>query len=133
MIVPLMIAVPITSQSGRIGMTVAISLFLLVGWYIGHRYPRNGERLIVGGLFVAISQVFPLLHIVSGIVGYTVAHAFGGATIPDDNVMTFITTSELGGFACTLSTGAALVAGAFAIGWLYVAISRLFRSNSNPT
>lgn len=112
-------------------MTLAILLFLLAGWFFGHRYPRNGKRLVVGGSLVALSQLFPLLHIVSGMIGYKLTQTLGAATNPgDDDVMGAI-TSEFGGFVCTFSTGSALVTGAFAIGWLFVALGGTLGSNSN--
>ena len=128
--VPLMFSSEITRDTGSMGMAAAVALCLVAGWYVGRRNPWNAKRLVVGGGLVALSQVFPLLHVIVGMVGYEAARSLGGAQQQSDDTIGRITT-EYGGFICTLVTGGALIAAALATGWLLVAVGGKVLDNQN--
>ena len=95
---------------GRWGMLVAIGVLLVLGSgvCIGHR--KAGTALIAGGVIVSLTQIFPLPHIVAGMIGLELADKAG---MIDDAVKL---PSILGGFVVTFVTGGLLIALAGAIG-----------------
>ena len=85
------------------------------GWTLCYVSPPVARRLIVGGMMTAVSQVFPILHLILGVIALGIAGRLGSAT-PGDDVPIDKISSELGGFFVTLLVGGGLLICAGAIG-----------------
>ncbi len=116
LIVPLMFGRSFTDQAGRIGMAAAIALL----WYLGDRLCTMGEAvaraLVIGGLFVALTQPWPFPQVIAGSIALEVAAALGQATLPDSSPP--IIGTELGGLVATGLTGVILMGVAGLVGAL---------------
>jgi hypothetical protein len=117
MAVPLLFSASMTEQYGRLGMSVAALLLLVFGCYICAANRKLAVALLAGGAVVALTQLFPILHIIAGTIGMSVGQTLGHATIDSDDAPARI-TSEYGGFIVTFVTGGILMAGSLAIGVL---------------
>jgi hypothetical protein len=133
LVVPLIFASSLIQQSGRIGMMVAVVLFLIAGWYFGVRFPKIRSRMLAGGSIVAVSQLFPVHHIIAGFIAFEVTRLAGGAIAPTDDEPFGKIATEFGGFLCTSVTGAILLTIAMAIGWLLVSIGIAVRGRFSDT
>jgi hypothetical protein len=120
--VPLLIAWNVSNDSGGLGMFAAIAALYLLGSWICAKHCRHlGVGLIAGGLCVGLTQVFPLLQIMAGSVGFAIATRLGqvdgrNGDLPDVN-------SAIGGFIITMTTGVLLMAAALVIGLPFQAIA----------
>jgi hypothetical protein len=117
MALPLLFSAPMTEQHGRLGMAVAAVLLLVLGCYICAANRKLAMALLAGGAVVALAQLFPIIHIIAGMIGMTVGQAVGHATLDSDDGPSRI-TSESGGFIVTFVTGGILMAGSLFIGVL---------------
>lgn len=117
MAVPLFLSHPVTEKHGRLGLLFGALLLLALGYYLCAVNRRFGPALIVGGVLIAISQVFPVMQVIAGMLGMTVGKAMGLASFGDDYEVPQITTEE-GGFIVTLVTGGILMAAAACSGML---------------
>ncbi len=117
MAVPLYFSHPVTEYHGRLGLLFGALLLLALGYYICAVNRRFSSALIVGGAIIAITQVFPVIQIIAGMLGMTVGKAMGLASLGDDHGVPQITTEE-GGFIVTLVTGGILMAAAACSGML---------------
>jgi hypothetical protein len=117
MAIPLLFGASMTEQHGRLGMSVAALLLLVLGSYICAANRKLAVALLAGGAVVALTQLFPILHIIAGMIGMTVGQALGHATLDSDDSPSRI-TSEYGGFVVTFVTGGILMAGSLFIGVL---------------
>ncbi|WP_406696284.1 hypothetical protein V5E97_35375 [Singulisphaera sp. Ch08] len=95
-------------QLGEIGMAMAIAILWLLGDIAGARSRDMRLMLIAGGIIVAISQFFPLLQMVAGVVSLTLVAWISGSSTTD-----FGTPQEqlssLEYFLATLFTGSLLL------------------------
>lgn len=134
LIVPILFADSLTTQAGKTGMAVAIMMILISGWLLGRRLPNLARRMTTGAILVALSQLFPILHIFAGLIGLQITILTGGAEHGTDDDPLGQITSEWGGFLCTLFTGSALIVAACLIGWIvtvgYAGISKQLSSAS---
>ncbi len=115
MAIPLLFGASMTEQHGRLGMSVAALLLLVFGSFICAANRKLAVALLAGGALVALTQLFPILHIIAGMIGMSVGQALGHATLDTDDDPSRI-TSELGGFIVTIVTGGILMAGSLFIG-----------------
>jgi hypothetical protein len=117
MAIPLLFGTSMTEQHGRLGMSVAALLLLVVGCYICFADRKLAVALLAGGAVVALTQLFPILHIIAGTIGMSAGQALGHATIDSDDAPARI-TSEFGGFIVTFVTGGILMSGSLLVGVL---------------
>jgi hypothetical protein len=111
---PAMIGWDITSQSGRSGMVAASLLLFISGWCACLARPSLGRKVVTGAVILAPSQLFPIIQIIAGIIGFWVAATLGLAKDCDDLPVHMV--DEIGGFLVTLVVGAILIGVAAEIG-----------------
>ena len=90
-------------------MSIAVVFLLVLGCCICAMGRKLAAPLIVGGAFVALTQVFPILQIAAGMMGMGVGRAIGVASLGDDSLPPRL-NSEYGGFVVTFVTGGILMA-----------------------
>ncbi|PAY18545.1 hypothetical protein CKO51_15745 [Rhodopirellula sp. SM50] len=118
LIVPMLFGAEMLGKSGWSGVVIAITMFLLVGWWLCATWPRVAKRLVTGASIVALSQFVPLLQIVAGLVALGVAEAMGQASGADFDQNPFQIKTELGGWIVTVVTGCIMAAASMTIGTL---------------
>lgn len=112
LIVPLGFGWSMVEERGRVGMGLTLLSFLLLSSYVAGVKSRFFHfALPVGGAFVALSQVCPILQVGAGMAGMTAAHLLGQTAVRGISV-----SSEFGGFIITLVTGSILQAVAVGVG-----------------
>jgi hypothetical protein len=109
MAVPLLFGWEETRDHGKVGLMVAALLLLALGCLICAADRRLATPLIAGSAMIGITQVFPLLQIVAGLLGMSVGRALGLGAHGRDAGPGRI-GSEAGGFVVTLVTGGILMA-----------------------
>ncbi len=120
LIVPLNFALGMTHGLAWIGVAVGTALMLGLGHLAGARSRTVAFDLVAGGVCVGLSQVFPILQFIAGILSNPITSFLLGLDVSDDKGPNFTTVHE--GFLMTTLTavfliGAALVSG-HVIGWL---------------
>ena len=110
LIVPLLFAWDLTRDRGRIGMAAAIGGWWALSALICVRSRVLATILFVGAALVAISQVWPILHVIAGTVGLELAATGTSELYP----ILGMKMTEGGGFVATAVTGAVLML--FALG-----------------
>jgi hypothetical protein len=98
-----------TQEHGKLGMSIAALFLVLLGCYFCAAGRKLAAALIAGGALVGLSQMFPALHIIAGMIGMTVGQALDLANIGDEERPAQI-VNEIGGFVVTLITGGILMA-----------------------
>ncbi|MEX1222975.1 MAG: hypothetical protein WEA31_00360 [Pirellulales bacterium] len=114
LIVPALFGAEVTDEQGALGMMAACIMWLVLGWSLCLLHAPFARRLIVGSVLTALSQVFPIIHLIAGMFAIDIATALGlhlGQDHPVGNV-----TSEFGGFFVTLLVGGILIACAVVAG-----------------
>jgi hypothetical protein len=121
MAVPLLFSGSVTEQHGKLGMGVALLSFLVCGCYLCAYHRKLALALLVGGVLVALTQLFPILQILAGLIGMAVGQSLGQTSSGADEATPHL-RSEVGGFVVTLVTGGILIGAAacsgMAILWL---------------
>lgn len=114
--VPLFFGWEITRDGGRYGMISAIALLWLIGHYLCGKSQTWAFLLPVGGGIVAATQFVPILQIISGMIGVTLA---GPLELDLDlDRQTPEISTVLGGFLATVVTGCLLTMAAVVFGWM---------------
>jgi large-conductance mechanosensitive channel len=113
--VPLLFSATLIEAHGKIGMMLAIVSFFFCGCCLCAFQRDLALAVIIGGVFVALTQLFPILHIVAGWIGVAVGDALGLADFGSGDKSPRL-LSEFGGFVVTLITGGILMAVATGIG-----------------
>jgi hypothetical protein len=122
-IAPVLFAINMTRDFGRLGVGIAVFMFLVMGWYFGRLHSRNAKRLVTGAIIVALTQFFPILQFISGFIAFSITEELGGVEKLDDEDFGFGEISSFfGGFVCTALTGGTLIGVAIVIGWVVVAL-----------
>jgi hypothetical protein len=117
--VPIVLAMPVTESAGQWGMGAAIVAFLALGWVLCAHWPAVARRLLLGAPFIAISQVFPILHFILGAIAIEIANRLGVAS-PANDLASENITYESGGFLVTGIVGFGLLLAALACGNIFV-------------
>jgi hypothetical protein len=112
---PLLFGWELTRANGRIGMLLAIPVLLAAGRWICREHRDLGRLLVVGGVLVGLSQVYPLLQMVAGIGGMLVGQVLGQVSMA--GAATPAPLSQVGGFVMALTTGSLLMAFSCLIGY----------------
>ncbi len=125
MAVPLLFSLPLTDLHGRLGMSAAALFLFTLGCGICAANRKLAVALLAGAALVALTQLFPGMQIIAGMIGIGVGQALGHATFDSDEHPARI-TSEFGGFVVTFITGGILMAGSLCAGILLQFITRFF-------
>lgn len=119
LILPVLLGWQITNSSAKFGAAIVTSVFYAIGLWACVRLPRYFVAIAKGGLFIAVFQFVPILHIVFGSIAMGVAELMGHVT-PDpfdlQNDTTGTVNSITGGMIVTLLTGTPLIFIAVAVG-----------------
>jgi hypothetical protein len=113
LIVPLFLGWGVTAPEGRIGMLLAVLFILVLGLWICASARQVGFALVVGGVAVALSQVFPILQMMAGIFGFALAQGIGVLARDADGIAADVfhdVDTVAAGFVVTMTTGGLLVA-----------------------
>jgi hypothetical protein len=99
---------PAEAAAGRrIGLVLAVALIWLLGmFWLGRTAPLRRHTL-VGGICVAATQVYPILHFIAGLVSMMIMSWL--LRQPVDEIGLPRQMTELAGFLVTLLTGAQLL------------------------
>ena len=104
-----------TTGSGRLGMGVGLLILFAAGWESSRRWRSLGVDIVLGGAFVALSQLLPIAQFVAGGIGLTAAGWLDPAVklpqLPDFAVR------FSPALVATMITGVLLMAGALALGF----------------
>lgn len=130
MIVPLLFGLPMTFGIGWVGMFAAVPVLFALGGCVCACQPNIGRALIRGGVLVALSQLFPVLQIMAGLVAMDLTAVLGQvkATVGRPPEV----ASVSGGFLMTIFTGLLLMCAALFLGLLIQAILPDRSRNSQP-
>lgn len=115
MILPMLFGWDLLEKAGFAGVLCATLTLLILGWVLIAVGPSVGKRLIVGSIFMALLQFFPVLHIILGVIAFEVTAYLGQATEMNDLQSASIDT-ELGGFIITAMVGLGLLVTAAGMG-----------------
>jgi hypothetical protein len=130
LIVPLLFGGSMLRERGMIGLSVAVAFFLIAGWYICYMSPFISIRLLVGAGITAISQLFPIIHVLAGLIAVATLSKLGLATDENDVGIGTI-SSEAGGFMMTMITGSIIAAFALIVGFLVMLLGGGIKSMWN--
>ena len=117
MALPLLFSSSVTQQRGKLGMSIAALFLLTSGCFICAAGRKHAAALISGGALVGLSQLFPFLQIIAGMLGMIVGQVLGLAYDGNDERSPQI-ISEFGGFVVTFVTGGILMAASASAGIL---------------
>ena len=106
LIVPLLSALTLTNASGQVGMLLAMVVILTIGLCICAIARELGFALVTGGVAVGLTQIAPILQIIAGVLGFSLARAMG----LDDPAGEVNAGTVLAGFVITMVVGGLLVA-----------------------
>lgn len=116
LIVPLLFGWSMANDRGHLGIVGAILIFLIIG-YIGSIYmPLFVLITTRGALFIAMTQVFPLLHFIIGL--YSIAF-LRLANVTTSDLIRGPQTGFWGGFFLTAMTGTILISLSCLLGFLF--------------
>lgn len=119
--IPLLLASNVTPRDGGHGLLAAMGLLWLFGLVVGSSVPGVGRRLVVGGLFVALLQLIPMLQVIAGSIGLSCAAAAEGSEMGRGSGYYQI-TSAWGEFIAATITGGILMVVAWILGFVFVPI-----------
>lgn len=114
---PLMLGASVSSDSGEVGMAVCVLCLLAVGVVTCRRSPEVMRAISIGAAVTALSQFFPILHIVAGLFAFAAADTLGFGSEADELPL-HAANSFVGGFIATLVTALIVLFVAAAIGAL---------------
>ncbi len=122
LIVPLILGLEVTREGGRRGMGLAITLVWLMGHLACARSKAIAPRLVIGGFFVGLSQLYPVLQVMAGMVALDIVSqtSMVGLNLID---MQYRLT-ELGGFLTTFLMGGQLVFAAILSGFAVAVVAK---------
>lgn len=101
---------------GRYGIVGAMFLLLVLGNGLSIDVPKIGRPLLLGGVFVGLSQLFPVVQLFAGTAAIEIARLVGLASRDGDGMPRL--AGEAGGFAVTLATGVLLMMVSLVLGLL---------------
>lgn len=102
---------------GLIGMAMGVALLYEAGRRACLGHPRAARTVSYGGVAVAVAQLFPIFHVLAGMVGVGVACHLFGRDFPGGS-----TLGPMGALIATVVTGTLLIAWASVIGLLIRAV-----------
>ena len=131
MIVPVILAMMLTSFRGWIGIGVAVFTLLILGSYVCRVYPRFGVNLIFGAGIVAATQFYPILQFLAGTLAIELATKLGLVVQDDDWWLgELLIATEFSGFVVTFACGTILLVTASIVGLLIGFLLSVFLSRN---
>lgn len=119
MALPLLIGWQMTEEHGRLGLLAAVAILFVLGCCLCASDRRFAIILIVGAVFVGLSQVIPILQAVAGVIGLVMGQVVGGVEPHKSVDVTFREViNDLGGFVAMFVTGGILMGASAACGVL---------------
>jgi len=118
LIVPLLFGWGLTQDHGRTGRLVALVGFLGAGCAFCLSRPIAARKSIAGSVITGVSQVFPILHIISGEITLEITLRFGFVVINNASPMGHDVSGQAEGFLLTLIVGCTLLVCAAGAGQL---------------
>jgi hypothetical protein len=115
--VPLLFSASFTQEHGKRGMLLAVLSLLTLGCYFCMSGRKLTTALIVGGAVVGLTQFFPAIQIIAGLMGMGLGKVLGLTDLGDE-VHPPRVNSEYGGFVVTFVTGGILMAASACAGLL---------------
>jgi hypothetical protein len=115
LIVPTLFAWSMTNNDAKLGALIAVLVVAAAGYYFCFQKPLPILIAIRGGILVALTQVFPILHIVCGSLALQAWILLGDMRKSSFQEML---SSIPAGFLVTLMTGLLLIASSFVVGML---------------
>ncbi len=128
MIVPVILAMTLTSFRGWIGTGVAAFTLLILGYYVCRVYPRFGVNLLFGAGIVAATQFYPILQFLAGTLAMELATQLGLVVRDDDWLGELLIVTEVSGFVVTFACGTILLVIASIVGLLIGFLLSIFLS-----
>jgi hypothetical protein len=108
LITPVLLGIDVVKAGGLVGMIAGVVVLLLVSTGFVIMFPKMGKCLISGGTLMMISQLIPVLQMMSGLFALRIWQELTGATesnLGQGNKM----LAEIGGFTVTLMTAQPLL------------------------
>ena len=124
LIVPLMLATNFVPEKGNVGLASAIVVLYLAGWLFCRLGPECERSLIRGGALIALTQLFPILQVLAGLLAFGIMASLGAAVDADN--ANFGIQRERDAFAITMMVGLMLMSLAAGLGVLVATIQALF-------
>lgn len=103
-------------QRGQIGAALAAAMLLIAGWVLCWLRPVWVRTVMVGAVVTGLSQIFPILQMIAGIIAIAVAALLGLGVADDGPAEMPAITSELGAFVIGIQVGLLLLIVATGIG-----------------
>jgi hypothetical protein len=132
LIVPLLLGWDMMRLTGgRDGLILATAMLWATGFWIGWRTRDGRFVLLTGGIFVALTQFYPILQVMAAIAGWCVARGIifswfpPGSEIHEFAHTRFPLSPGLHGFTVTIITGGLLIVAAIVLGWVAKPIAKL--------
>ena len=120
MCVPVWLGWQLTEGAGNLGMFEGTCVLFVSGYVLCASARSMAKALVVGGVAIGLSQVFPALQMMAGIAGFFFAQLIGLDGSADEIPRL---TNDAATFVTTIITGGLLMAAAFVAG---LAIRALF-------
>lgn len=117
MIIPLLFGWSTLQDHGKAGAAAATLLLLSISLAVLLSDRVWKRRLYLGGFLVSLAQLFPVIHLIIGMISIEIVQSFrlgvfGTDTEPDH------VTSEAGGFLIVILVGGSLLLAASLCGWI---------------
>ncbi len=126
-VLPGFLAVQMCNRSGMIGIGISVMMFLVTGFWICFKFPRVGRGLVIGAGAMSLTQLFPVLHFLFGLLALGFAEAVGLIDTVDFDEGPADVSTVLAGFVITTLVGGALAVTGLAVG---LVLNWLFRSKA---
>jgi hypothetical protein len=105
-----------TERGGTLGMFASVSVLFVVGYWVCAIRETVAKALVVGGVAVALTQVFPILQIAAGMAGLLLAAVMGLLQWPEPEDVFPSVTNDLRAFVVGMTTGVLLMGMALVAG-----------------
>lgn len=96
-------------------MALAVAILLGLGCWLCATVRRLGTAVVIGGGVISVSQFFPILQFMSGMIALIIGAVLG---VAGDGDIGPVVISEIGGFVVTLMTGLPLIGLSMGLGLL---------------
>jgi hypothetical protein len=116
LMIPLLFGWDRTSHRGTFGLVGAVATLWITSSALLLMYRKLAAPVIVGSILVAVSQVFPILQVLAGVLSFALAESMGLTEAEDLGPGRIESFS--GGFLVTFGTGLLLMAGGAGCGLL---------------
>lgn len=118
--IPLMFGFSMTAEGAALGMLIGIAMVYLAGAWICLHRPEVMWRLIVGSAFTAIGQIWPILHMLVGMIAMGISKFLFNAGRETDQINAI---PEV--VLTTLLTGIGLIMPSLVMGLMFLMVFRI--------